>query len=133
MVFEFSAEQQALRSSVRAFARAVSPESEVRRQIALPEGYDRAVWARMAGELGLPGLAVPQRYAGAGAGLVEAAIVCEETGRFLLPGPLLSTLQAAAAIVRVADDRVAGALLPGLAAGETIATRSEERRVGKEC
>ncbi len=122
MVFEFSAEQQALRSSVRAFARTVSPEPEVRRQIALPEGYDPVVWARIAGELGLPGLAVPPQYGGAGAGLVEAAIVCEETGRFLLPGPLLSTLQAAAAIVRVADDRVAGALLPGLAAGETIAT-----------
>ena len=122
MVFEFSAEHQALRESVRAFARAVSPEPEVRRVMALPDGYDRAVWARMAGELGLPGLAVPQRYGGAGAGLVEAAIVLEETGRFLLPGPLLSTLQAAAAIVHVADDRVAGVLLPGLAAGETIAT-----------
>jgi len=122
VVFEFSAEQQALRSSVRAFARAVSSEPEVRRAIDLPDGYDRAVWARMAGELGLPGLAVPQRYGGAGAGAVEAAIVCEETGRFLLPGPLLSTMLAAAAIVRVADDRVAGSLLPGLASGATIAT-----------
>ncbi len=122
MVFEFSAEHQALRESVRAFARAVSPEPEVRRAMTLPDGYDRAVWARMAGELGLPGIAVPQRYGGAGAGLVEAAIVCEETGRFLLPGPLLSTLQAAAAIVHVADHHVAGALLPGIAAGDTIAT-----------
>lgn len=122
MVFEFSAEHHALRESVRAFARAVSPEPEVRRAMALPDGYDRAVWARMAGELGLPGLAVPQRYGGAGAGPVEAAIVCEETGRFLLPGPLLSTLLAAAAIVRVADESVAGSLLPGISAGETIAT-----------
>ena len=87
-----------------------------------PDGFDRAVWARMAGELGLPGLAVPLRYGGAGAGPVEAAIVCEETGRVLLPGPLLSTLLAAAAIVRVADDRVAGSLLPGICSGETIAT-----------
>jgi alkylation response protein AidB-like acyl-CoA dehydrogenase len=122
VVFEFSAEQQALRESVRAFARAVSPEPEVRRAMTRPDGYDRAVWARMAGELGLPGIAVPQQYGGAGAGLVEAAIVLEETGRFLLPGPLLSTLLAAAAIVRVADDRVAGLLLPGICAGETTAT-----------
>jgi alkylation response protein AidB-like acyl-CoA dehydrogenase len=121
VVFEFSAEQHALRSSVRAFARAVSPEPEVRRAMDLPDGYDRAVWARMAGELGLPGLAVPERYGGAGAGPVEAAIACEETGRFLLPGPLLSTLLAAAAIVRVADESVAGSLLPGIAAGSTIA------------
>ncbi len=122
MVFEFSAEQGALRESVRAFARAVSPEPEVRRAMALPDGYDRAVWTRLAGELGLPGIAVPERYGGAGAGLVEAAIVCEETGRFLLPGPLLSTLLAAAAIVHVADESVAGSLLPGISAGETIAT-----------
>jgi alkylation response protein AidB-like acyl-CoA dehydrogenase len=53
---------------------------------------------------------------------VEAAIVLEETGRFLLPGPLLSTMLAAAAIVRVADERVAGSLLPGLASGATTAT-----------
>jgi alkylation response protein AidB-like acyl-CoA dehydrogenase len=122
VVFEFSAEQGALRESVRAFARAVSPEPEVRRAMTLPDGYDRAVWARLARELGLPGIAVPERYGGAGAGLVEAAIVCEETGRFLLPGPLLSTLLAAAAIVHVADESVAGSLLPGMAAGETIAT-----------
>jgi alkylation response protein AidB-like acyl-CoA dehydrogenase len=122
MVFEFTAEHQALRDSVRAFARQVSPEAEVRRMMALPDGYDRATWARMAGELGLPGLAVPQRYGGAGAGLVEAAIVLEETGRFLLPGPLLSTLMAAAAIVHAAEEYVAGSLLPGICAGETIAT-----------
>ncbi len=122
MVFEFSAERQALRESVRAFARQVSPEPEVRRMMALPDGYDRAVWGRMAGELGLPGIAVPQRHGGAGGGLVEAAIVCEETGRFLLPGPLLSTLLAAAAIARAGDDQVAGAWLPRIAAGDTIAT-----------
>jgi hypothetical protein len=45
VVFEFSAEHQALRESVRAFARAVSPEPEVRRAMALPDGYDRAVQA----------------------------------------------------------------------------------------
>jgi alkylation response protein AidB-like acyl-CoA dehydrogenase len=122
MVFDFTPEHQALRDSVRAFAAAVSPEPEVRRMMALPDGYDRSVWARMAGELGLPGIAVPERYGGAGAGPVEAAIVCEETGRFLLPGPLLSTMLAAAAIVHAADDRVADAVLPGIAAGETIAT-----------
>ncbi len=130
MVFEFSAEKLALRESVRAFAGAVSPEPEVRRAMTLPDGYDRKVWARLAGELGLPGIAVPQRHGGAGAGLVEAAIVCEETGRFLLPGPLLSTLLAAAAIVHVADESVAGSLLPGISAGETIATLAVAEAAG---
>ncbi len=131
MVFEFTAEHQALRESVRAFARQVSPEPEVRRMMALPDGYDRAVWARLAGELGLPGIAVPQRYGGAGAGLVEAAIVGEETGRFLFPGPLLSTLLAAAAIVHAGDDQVAGAWLPRIAAGDAIATLAVAEAAGR--
>jgi alkylation response protein AidB-like acyl-CoA dehydrogenase len=76
----------------------------------------------MAGELGLPGIAVPEQHGGAGAGFVETAIVLEETGRFLLPGPLLSTLLAAAAIVHSADDEAASTLLPGIADGRTIAT-----------
>ena len=122
VVFGFSAEHLALRESVRAFAQATSPESEVRRAMALPDGYDHAVWARMAGELGLSGIAVPERHGGAGAGFVEAAIVLEETGRFLLPGPLLSTLLATAAIVQGADDQAAGMFLPGIADGRTIAT-----------
>jgi alkylation response protein AidB-like acyl-CoA dehydrogenase len=122
VVFGFSAEHTALREAVRAFAQATSPEPEVRRVMAHPDGYDRAVWARMAGELGLPGIAVPEQYGGAGAGFVEAAIVLEETGRFLLPGPLLSTLLATAAIVHGADDQAASMLLPGIADGRTIAT-----------
>ncbi len=122
MVFEFSAEHQALRESVRAFARSTSPDPEVRRAMALPGGYDPAVWARMAGELGLPGIVVPGQYGGADGGLVEAAIVLEETGRYLLPGPLLSTMLAAAAIVHAADDQAAAALLPRIASGDTIAT-----------
>jgi alkylation response protein AidB-like acyl-CoA dehydrogenase len=122
VVFGFSAEHAALREAVRAFAQATSPELEVRRVMALPDGFDRAVWARMAGELGLPGIAIPERHGGAGAGFVEAAIVLEETGRFLLPGPLLSTLLATAAIVHGADDQAASMLLPGIADGRTIAT-----------
>jgi alkylation response protein AidB-like acyl-CoA dehydrogenase len=122
MAFEFSAEHQALRASVRDFAKAASPEAEVRRVMALPDGYDHAVWARMAGELGLQGIAVPEKHGGAGAGAVEAAIVLEETGRFLLPGPLLSTLLATVAIGHGADDDAASVLLPGIADGRTIAT-----------
>jgi alkylation response protein AidB-like acyl-CoA dehydrogenase len=122
VVFGFSAEHTALREAVRAFAQAASPEPELRLVMALPDGYDRAMWARLAGELGLPGIAVPEQHGGAGAGLVEAAIVLEETGRFLLSGPLLSTLLATAAIVHGADDEAASMLLPGIAAGRTIAT-----------
>jgi alkylation response protein AidB-like acyl-CoA dehydrogenase len=49
------------------------------------------VWQRLTGELGLTGLAVPERFGGAGATLAEVAVAVEETGRVLLPLPYLST------------------------------------------
>ncbi|MEV4684530.1 acyl-CoA dehydrogenase family protein [Streptomyces kurssanovii] len=56
-----------------------------------PEGYDTELWARLAGQLGLPGLALPARYGGADRTLTELAPACEESGRVLLPSPLLAT------------------------------------------
>lgn len=118
MVFDFTDEQRALRSAVAAFADAVSPESELRRVMSLPSGYDLTVWARMADELGLQGLAIPEEYGGSGAGLVELAIVFDELGRRLVPGPLLSTVLAGLAITYSGE----GSQLAEIAAGQTIAT-----------
>ncbi|MFI8371733.1 acyl-CoA dehydrogenase family protein [Streptomyces sp. NPDC085466] len=56
-----------------------------------PQGYDPALWARMAGELGLTRLALPEEYGGTGHGTPELALACEETGRALAPSPLLAT------------------------------------------
>ncbi|MFF9146112.1 acyl-CoA dehydrogenase family protein [Streptomyces sp. NPDC014861] len=56
-----------------------------------PQGYDPDLWARMAGELGLSRLALPEEYGGTGRGTPELALACEETGRALAPSPLLAT------------------------------------------
>jgi alkylation response protein AidB-like acyl-CoA dehydrogenase len=49
------------------------------------------LWKRLTGELGLTGLAVPEAFGGAGAGLAEIAVAVAETGRVLAPVPYLST------------------------------------------
>ncbi|ONH24208.1 acyl-CoA dehydrogenase family protein [Pseudofrankia asymbiotica] len=119
----FSDEQRDLRRAVRAFLEAASPESEVRRLMETPEGYDPAVWARLAGELDLVGLAVPAEFGGSGASFVEVALVCEEMGRRLLCAPYFSTaVLAVAALLRSGDAAAQKAWLPGIAAGETLAT-----------
>jgi alkylation response protein AidB-like acyl-CoA dehydrogenase len=87
------------------------------------DGYDPQVWARLAGELGLTGLALPERYGGAGGGFTELGIVLEEAGRALLCAPLLSTVVLAASpLLGLGDDTACADYLPGIAEGSTIAT-----------
>jgi alkylation response protein AidB-like acyl-CoA dehydrogenase len=38
-------------------------------------------WRRLCDEVGVAGLAIPQRFGGAGAGLAEICVVMEELGR----------------------------------------------------
>src|SRR3984957_8287399 len=98
-------EQAALREAVRDFCR----------KHAGPQA-----WARLTGELGLTGLAIPECYGGAGAGLAEVAVAVEETGRVLLPAPYLSTALAGAVLSEgdaVLGGREAAEFLPGIASG----------------
>jgi alkylation response protein AidB-like acyl-CoA dehydrogenase len=121
--FAFSPEQEELRRTVRQFLDKTSPESDVRRLMATEPGYDADVWQRMADELGLLGLAIPEAYGGAGAGFTEVGIVAQEMGRALFCGPFLSTaVLAAGALLESADDAARRRWLPAIAAGELIAT-----------
>ena len=123
MNFAFSEEQEELRKSVRRFLDSKSPETEVRRLMETTEGYDEKVWQQMGQELGLQGLAIPEEYGGSGYSYVELIIVLEEMGRALLAAPYYSTVALAAnALLNSGDDAAKKELLPGIAAGDTIAT-----------
>ncbi|MGW4162178.1 acyl-CoA dehydrogenase family protein [Streptomyces sp. NPDC004788] len=89
-----------------------------RAAVATPEGYDTGLWATLAGTLGLPGLALPERYGGAGCGPAELAVACEETGRALTPSPLLATAVLAAPLITALGTAAQRAdLLPRIADG----------------
>ncbi|KRD03933.1 acyl-CoA dehydrogenase family protein [Streptomyces sp. Root264] len=123
MDFAFSEEQEELGRTVRAFLARTSPESETRRLMETPEGFDRALWLRMGRELGLQGLAVPEEYGGAGCGPVEVGVVMEEMGRALVCAPFLSSaVLATTTLLRCADEDARKRLLPGLASGELVGT-----------
>jgi alkylation response protein AidB-like acyl-CoA dehydrogenase len=123
VTFAFTDEQDELRRMVRAFLAETSPEAEVRRLMETPEGYDAAIWRRLAGELGLTGLAIGEEYGGAGYGFVELGVVLEEAGRALLCAPLLSSVVLAGSMLANLDDEAARReYLPGIAGGETTAT-----------
>ena len=128
----FSEEQEELRSSVRRFCESRSPSSEVRRLMETTEGYSPPVWAQMANQLGLQGLAVPERYGGAGFGYVELGIVLEEMGRVLFCVPYFATAAMAVnALLTSGDVDACSAHLPPIAAGETIATLALAEDTGR--
>jgi alkylation response protein AidB-like acyl-CoA dehydrogenase len=123
MNFAFSEDQEALRDTVRKFLESKSPSAEVRRLMETADGYDEGVWKQMGQELGLQSLHIPEEYGGQGYTFVELGIVFEEMGRVLLCAPYFSTVALAAnAILNAASTEQKAALLPGIAAGETIAT-----------
>jgi alkylation response protein AidB-like acyl-CoA dehydrogenase len=123
MDFLFTDEQLELRAAVRGFLGRKSSADSVRRLMATDAGYDPAVWRQLSDQLGLPGLAVPEEYQGAGFGYLELGIVFEEMGRALLCAPYLSSVALAAeALLRCADEAARKDLLPGLATGQRIGT-----------
>ena len=121
--FAFTEEHEELRQAVRRFLENESSEAAVRAAMETDRGWDTRVWERMASEVALPGLAVPERHGGAGLGPVELAIVMEEMGRVLFCGPYLSTaVLAVGALEAIADEAAQCELLPEIAAGRMIAT-----------
>jgi alkylation response protein AidB-like acyl-CoA dehydrogenase len=132
MNFAFSEEQEELRRTVRQFLEAKSPETEVRRLMETTEGYDPAVWKQMGQELGLQSLAIPEAYGGQGFTFIELGIVLEEMGRVLLCAPYYSSVVLAAnAILNVGTEDQKQEYLPGIAAGDTIATLAFTEPAGK--
>ncbi|MFE7069084.1 acyl-CoA dehydrogenase family protein [Streptomyces sp. NPDC057620] len=121
--FEFTDELAELRTMVRDFCAEVSPESTVRETMITDTGSDSALWRRLAAELGVLGLAVPEAYGGEGAGLVYQAVVVEELGAALVCGPVLGTVcLAMPALAALSDGAVRADYLPALAKGERVAT-----------
>jgi alkylation response protein AidB-like acyl-CoA dehydrogenase len=118
-----SAEQRELRNSVRRFLAERAPLTRVRELMETADGIDPDVWRQASTQLGLPGIAVPEEYGGAGFSFAEQAIVLEELGAALFTGPYLASAVLAATALLASDDEEARKnLLPGIAAGETVAT-----------
>jgi alkylation response protein AidB-like acyl-CoA dehydrogenase len=130
--FVFTPEQQDLRRAVRQFCAERLDEDTVRRLMESEAGYDRAIWTRLGAELGVLGLAVPEELGGAGGGLVDQAVVAEEFGAALVPGPVLGTVGLAVpALVALAGAEVEEGLLASLVEGTRTAAFAVPDRGGR--
>ena len=115
-------EHEALRRTVERWLQAHCPPSEPRAvaEAPGPASDPPAVWEKMAAQ-GWLGLHLPEAQGGQGFTLAEVAIVLEEMGHALFPGPVLPTMLVSAALAGHPDVAVRDALLPGLADGTVTA------------
>ena len=138
MHFAFTPEQEALRAEARRWLDERYPPERVAELADSEAGWDPASWAELA-ELGWLGVSVAEDEGGAGLGFLEEAVLFEELGRALYPGPYFSTV--ALALPRLdTDDRAAvaagearwSAQVDGLVAGPRARrARGHRRRAGR--
>lgn len=121
MNFGFTEEQDFLREAVRKFADERCPMSVVRELASTDHAHSAALWSEMAA-LGWLGLLVPEDFGGAGLGWVDFVVLLEETGRTLLPSPLVSTSLAIMAVKEGGTSQQQERWLPGFAEGSSIGT-----------
>jgi alkylation response protein AidB-like acyl-CoA dehydrogenase len=89
----------------------------------LADGEDDKLWARLAGEVGVHGLAIPEQYGGSGYTFAELAVVLEETGRALACAALLPTVVLAGhTLLNSGNEEACERYLPRIADGTLTAT-----------
>ena len=121
MHLEFTAEQDELRDGVRTVLAGECPMSLVREVVEKDMTAD-ALWARMV-QLGWPALTVAEDAGGLGMGPVELAVVVEELGRAVAPGPFLPTVsQFAPVVAEAGSPEQRNRFLGPVAAGELTGT-----------
>jgi alkylation response protein AidB-like acyl-CoA dehydrogenase len=115
--FTLSEEQRMLQASAREFLEDRYPPERLA-AIADGNGYPREEWKELVG-LGWTSIGVPEDEGGAGLGFVEEALLAEELGRAVFPGPFLSSILLALPALRAGGARDHAALV---ASGERLAT-----------
>ncbi|MBS9372820.1 acyl-CoA dehydrogenase [Rhodococcus sp. B50] len=99
MTLGLSDEDRELRDSVRGWAARHATPDVIRTTVEAKTEARPPYWGSLA-ELGMLGLHLPEEFGGAGFGLLETAIVAEELGRSMVPGPFLPTVIVSAVLNR---------------------------------
>ena len=121
MRFDLGEDQRLFQETAGRFVERKMPVAAVRELLDDPDGWTRTWW-REAAELGWTSLLVPEVCGGgslSGSGIVDLALLAEEGGRGLSPGPLAPVNVVAETIGRVGTARQRR-LLDGVLAGDIV-------------
>jgi len=129
MYFDFSKEQYMARDSAREFLAERMPTTRLRLILDTDAGFDRDVWEGLA-ELGWTSVLVPEEHGGLGLGFLDMALLLEESGRALLPAPLVETAVMLPTMLEAGSPAQRQRWLPGIARGEVVATVALAGREG---
>jgi len=120
---DLTEDQSFFQETARRFLEAEAPVGSARRLIDDLVGFEPGVYRRAA-DLGWLAPLAPEDFGGgsvSGRAVADLAIVAEETGRVLFPGPLLDSNLAAAAVAHLGSDEQKAGHLPDLVSGRATA------------
>jgi alkylation response protein AidB-like acyl-CoA dehydrogenase len=123
MDLDLTSEQELLREATARFVGDVCPLTRVRELVEDEVGFDRDYWAQGA-ELGWFAMLVGEADGGgsvSGSGVMDAAVIAEERGRLVQPGPFLPANVVAASLARSGSVQQRGEVLGGLVSGDLVA------------
>jgi alkylation response protein AidB-like acyl-CoA dehydrogenase len=121
MDLRFTEEQEMLKRAARDFLVTECTKAKVRELEDDDKGYSPEMWRKMAG-LGWMGLFIPEEYGGIGMTFQDFAVLLEETGSNILPGPFLSTMISTFPIMEAGTEEQKIEFLPRIANGDLIFT-----------
>ena len=114
--------QQMLRSSAQEFLSRECPLTLVREMEEDARGYTDDLWRQIAA-VGWTGLVFPEQYGGTGGDFLDLAVLLEEMGRALVPGPYFSTVVLGGlTVLDAGSDAQKGDILPRICSGEMTMT-----------
>lgn len=119
MDFDLSDEQRLLVDTVQSFVKKQSPLTRARALREDATGFSRETWKQMA-EFGWLGVSLPESAGGFGGTFVDAALILEHLAAGLVPEPILTSLVAAAPIVKLGTEEQHGRFLAPFAAGDAV-------------
>lgn len=101
MYFALNDEQEMLAQTVRSFVKKELPSSRIRQIIATETAFDERLWRQMADQ-GWMSLTTPTEFGGLAESWLTVAVLFEELGKALVPGPFLATVGLAAPLLALA-------------------------------